>query len=978
MKPLWHYLVEIAGCCNLSCPSCPNGNSTKATRAHGLMDVETFKKIINKISHEPVEVEYLSLYNWGEPLLNPHVAEMIEYVNSFRYRCTISSNLNNQKHLESVIRANPFQFRISLSGSTGRFYSRTHKNGNIEKVKEGMSLIRRILDESKSSTNIEVCYHKYKDNTGEELSAMKTLCDDLGFRFVPTWAYFMPLEKSIICCDDQKDQKQYPGDAFSITGEDRLLLDLLAIKPEELKMIHMPYKDRECTLRASQTAINFDGSVSLCCGVWDDRYRISQDFCAVSHTDLQRRKHSASFCEVCRNNAQHMAGINYDGRRIDETANARVNGYAQSIKPAINQHPLISVIITAYNYGRFLGKAIESVLSQDFTDFELLVLNNASTDNTDEVVKRYLDDPRIRYIVNETNIGGRANGNKGIMCSKAPYVLFLSADDILLPNTLSSLHHAMLLNNDVDFIFGRYLFIDQNGAVIQEVKHPGWLPYDHKGRQNEVADLLQFDCYISMPTVLFKRSVFERFGDFSDSVRVADYELFIRLAAKGCTSYFINKPLAEFRIHGNQMSIGGDVISSGSQINDQLTLLERYLVPEYFSKVAGYEAGMLGLLASKLEAFNRCPDRNTPAAMEIERRIQAVMAQVARLQTVEPENYPMVSVIVPTQNRPEMLKRAIESICSQTYPNFEIIVINDGGEDVEGTIRRFNIRNNIRYIRHELPRERSAARNSGLLAARGKYIAYLDDDDRFYPDHLRILVNFLETNKVKVAYTDACRANEDLENGTYVVKSRQLQFSNNFDPDKILIENLFPNLCIMHKKSCIDEAGMFDEALETHEDWEMWIRLSRLYCFHHIPVVTAEYSFRNDKTNTTSRRLAEFNITRENIYRKYRTYAKLHPSVLDAQQKALQHYQQADLHAQGIEAAATEQERQKQMIERFKGFLARITVFVEQGDFKRALGTYDDERKQFPENMPETEHVDMLMKRVRAMKHGAAAVEVKS
>lgn len=609
--------------------------------------------------------------------------------------------------------------------------------------------------------------------------------------------------------------------------------------------------------------------------------------------------------------------------------------------------PAISIIITAYNYGRFLGRAIESVLSQDFTDFELLILNNASTDNTDEVVKRYINDPRVRYIVNETNIGALANSSKGLACALASSILFLSADDFLLPNALSILHHTLTVNNNVDFVYGRYLFVDQNDGVIREVKHPGWLPYDHKGRKYEFADLLQFDCYISMPTVLFKRSVFEKNSHFSADVRVGDYEFFLRLAARGCISFFINTPLAAFRLHGNQMSVGGDVVSSGSQVNDQLTLLEMYLVPEHFSRLAGCEAGILNMLASKIEAFNRCPDRNAQLASAIQRRTQAIIARATQLQTIEPEDFPMVSVIVPTLDRPEMLRNALQSVLYQTYPNFEIIVVNDGGNDIQPLIDSLNKRNNIRSIRHEIPRERSAARNSGLKAARGKYIAYLDDDDRFYPDHLRVLVNFLESRNAQVAYTDAYRALEEIENGAYVVKQRQLLYSYDFNPDMILIENLFPNLCIMHARSCVDEAGMFDEALQTHEDWDLWIRISRTYRFHHIPVVTAEYSFRNDKTNTTSCRRDDFLRTREILYKKYRDLIDSKPDVLKAQEKSLAMHRASTCGAGSV-----------------ADFMQTVTIYVEQRRLAQALSFYDAHRASYA-SIPELERFDSLIGIVR-------------
>jgi glycosyltransferase involved in cell wall biosynthesis/pyruvate-formate lyase-activating enzyme len=974
MLPKWHYLVEITGVCNLACPSCPNGNSMGAQRAKGLMDFALFTKVIDKIKREPVEVDFVSLYNWGEPLLHPRVADMIRYVNAAGYRCTISTNLNNQTHLEEVIRANPYQLRVSLSGFSQEFYSRTHTNGSIEKVKTGLVELRRLLDLYRSKMHVEVCYHKYKDNTTGELAEMRALSERLGFAFAPTWAFFGPVEKVLRLCDSDEAAEGYPtGESFAITGEDQKLLNLLAISPQELIDICKPINDQPCILRDTQTAVNFDGSVTLCCGVWDDRYRIAEDFCAISHEELQRRKHAAPLCRICRKNALHMVGVYSMAEKIDEVANVNIARFEALKNFSKEKTPAISVVITAYNYGRFIGKAVASVLSQDFTDIELLVLNNASTDNTDEVVKRFTGDPRLVYIVNETNIGARANGHKGLALARADYSLFLSADDFLQPGALAALHDAVSSNPDADFAYGKYVFVDQNDKVTQEVKHPGWLPFSHKGRLNELADLLQFDCYISTPTVLFKKEVLRRFPEWTDKVRVGDYEFFLRLALNGCVSLFVNKILASFRLHGAQMSVGGDIVASGSHAKDQITLLEMYVTPENAPKLVGYEIGMLQLLTNKIEAYFRSADRDMNAAHDIQRRAQTAVANVSMLQKMQPEGFPMVSVIVPTRDRPDMLKCALASILAQTYPNFEIIVINDGGADIDPIIAPLNIRNNIRQIRHEMPKERSAARNAGLRAARGKYIAYLDDDDRYYPDHLRILINFLEINKVKVAYTDACRAVEELENGAYIVKQRQLQFSNPFDPDRLLVENLFPNLCVVHARSSIDEAGLFDETLDTHEDWDFWIRLSRRFSFHHIPVITAEYSYRNDKSNTTTARRGEFNHTRETIYKKYRTFAELNPGVIDAQKKALAAHTLAFQQMQQNENVVDLEAQNRKLVEEFKQFLAAISAFIEKGRLGEAIDFYDTNRKKFPPTIPEMEQIDRLMEKVRRMRAGVAS-----
>src|SRR4051812_38104251 len=95
---------------------------------------------------------------------------------------------------------------------------------------------------------------------------------------------------------------------------------------------------------------------------------------------------------------------------------------------------------------------------------------------------------------------------------------------------------------------------------------------------------------------------------------------------------------------------------------------------------------------------------------------------------------PLVSVIVPTFNRPAMLKDALASIFAQTYAPIEIIVVNDGGIDAELAIAASNCKSRVVYLKHTSNKGLPAARNTGIKAASGEFIAYLDDDDVYYPD----------------------------------------------------------------------------------------------------------------------------------------------------------------------------------------------------------------------------------------------------
>ncbi len=243
---------------------------------------------------------------------------------------------------------------------------------------------------------------------------------------------------------------------------------------------------------------------------------------------------------------------------------------------------------------------------------------------------------------------------------------------------------------------------------------------------------------------------------------------------------------------------------------------------------------------------------------------------------------PLITVIIPTHNRKDKLKDAVESVLQQTYENLEIIVVNDAGEDISELINSFNNKR-VKLITHKENKGLAAARNTGLKNARGKYIAYLDDDDIYYPDHLNTLVSFLENRKLKVAYADAYRAKQELKDGIYVTIEKDVPFSNDFSKENLLRLNIAPVQCFMHEKACIDETGLFDESLKAHEDWDFWIRLSEKYEFHHLNKITSEFRQRTDKSNMTSLQNRDFYNSYRDIVTKHYKLAKDNPQLLAEQ-----------------------------------------------------------------------------------------------
>ncbi len=248
---------------------------------------------------------------------------------------------------------------------------------------------------------------------------------------------------------------------------------------------------------------------------------------------------------------------------------------------------------------------------------------------------------------------------------------------------------------------------------------------------------------------------------------------------------------------------------------------------------------------------------------------------------------PLVSVIIPTYNRPDRLRDAIQSVFTQTCQDFEIVVVNDGGHDVTSVIDGFHAGARLIAIQYAHNRGLAAARNTGLRAAKGTYIAYLDDDDRYGSDHLETLLAVLQHGEHKIAYTDAWRIHERRQGEHYVVTGRDLPYSRDFDPRELLIRNYLPVLAVMHERSCLDQAGYFDESLFAHEDWDLWIRMSLHYPFSHIKKVTAEFTWRSDGSSMSSSMSDTYRRTMDLIYRKYRPYAERLTGVLEAQKKSL-------------------------------------------------------------------------------------------
>lgn len=230
------------------------------------------------------------------------------------------------------------------------------------------------------------------------------------------------------------------------------------------------------------------------------------------------------------------------------------------------------------------------------------------------------------------------------------------------------------------------------------------------------------------------------------------------------------------------------------------------------------------------------------------------------------EPLPAVSVVMITKDRPGFLRRALQSLLDQQFRDFEVLLVNDGGEKVTGIVQDFASRGlRILLQDHPASKGQSAARNTAMLMAQGRWIAYLDDDDLFYPEHLELLVGVLKATGAAVVYSDSLRVIEEERGGAWAVVSREVAMSRDFDRDQFLWDNLTPINNVVHERMCWEVCGLHDETLPVLEDWDYWIRLSRLWDFVHVPKVTAEVRWRSDQSNITFRKQDQFPECRRRI-----------------------------------------------------------------------------------------------------------------
>ncbi|MDC0196087.1 radical SAM protein [Gammaproteobacteria bacterium] len=308
-KIKWQLNIDIVGSCNLRCPSCPVGNLRELKTTEPYMRPELLDQIIRKAMSE-CRVTGIDLYNWTEPFLHPNLSEMIKVVRSHGLPCGISTNLNLLKKIDSVMEANPQEFKVSLSGFTQDVYGKSHREGNIEVVKKNMVEVAHAKKRTGSNTRLVVAYHRYLGNHQDE-KAMQEYSASLGFEFEPAWAYFMPLEKMLAYVESEATE-------VKLNQEDQNTLDLLALPLDgALEISKSSPNIGTCPLRSRQMAITSSGEVMLCCATYDQSQYSLGKYLDLPLNELQEMKYQHNACSQCMTHGVNVL-YTYNSHEFDD------------------------------------------------------------------------------------------------------------------------------------------------------------------------------------------------------------------------------------------------------------------------------------------------------------------------------------------------------------------------------------------------------------------------------------------------------------------------------------------------------------------------------------------------------------------------------------------------------------------------------------------------------------------------------------
>jgi glycosyltransferase involved in cell wall biosynthesis len=533
----------------------------------------------------------------------------------------------------------------------------------------------------------------------------------------------------------------------------------------------------------------------------------------------------------------------------------------------MTSQPKISVLVPVYNGEKFLAECLDSILMQDFSDYELLISDDCSTDGTVAVIEHYAaKDPRIRWWRNPVNLKQAANLNLCLRAARGEFIKFVFADDKLLaPSALRQMVQVLAADPTIALVGSASHVITADGRVIQVRDF-----FRDNRRQAGMKLLMQ--CLeqpvnlIGEPTVvMFRRSAAGR--GFDEHFRqLVDLEFWFHLLEQGDFAC-LAEPLSAFRRHAAQET---EVIRhSGTSARDEIPLKKTYY-PRAWERRAVSGWTLFNLLrelqkhddeptAALAATIKQTLGRSRRAGCWLRYRGWRLLQDLKILRARSPaigkpllesvptiptasgqSGHPLVSVLIPVYNGEKYLAECLDSVLAQDFVDMEILIADDGSTDgSRELIRRYAEKDSrIRWWRNPVNLGLAGNFNACLRAARGQYIKYvLQDDKLLAPLAIWKMAEILDQHP---AVSLVGSASEVIDG-----QSQLIELRNAFQRSSVIEGHAAILHCLSRNGNRIGEPSVvmfrraqaargFDERYRQLIDLDFWFHLLEQGCFGYL------------------------------------------------------------------------------------------------------------------------------------------------
>ena len=504
---------------------------------------------------------------------------------------------------------------------------------------------------------------------------------------------------------------------------------------------------------------------------------------------------------------------------------------------------LVSIIVPIYNVENYLRQCLDSISEQTYKNFECIMVNDGSTDSSQQIAEEYLTDSRFT-LINQSNKGLSGARNTGIshIREESTFVAFVDSDDYIYPDFLETLIEH--IEDGVDIIEGMIEYFHDEikvDRVCHDFEKQTLMTKDDKLGKFALNELR-----VSVFPKLFRKSLLTE-DFFPEGWIFEDLAVIPELVSHSGKWIKLPKVIYGYRIRPNS-------ITTKEFSEEKLDVFKIFGKYDLFFKD---ESDVTKLLVEKIKYLHlnyhdiEFVPENSHYKQLYQQEKQKLLSKIA-----DYESKALISIIVPIYDVENYLRQCLDSIMSQTYQNFECLLINDGSPDNSADICREYVDKDARFRYFEKENGGvSSARNLGIERSGGAYITFIDSDDWVDSDYLEVLYNALIDENADISVSTYKRFHM-AENCWYFHSFQRgyekRVFTNHELIDEFIDLNTFDYsygfVCgKLVRKDLLDNIA-FNEMTTLGEDMEYWLKLY-LISNKVVYVNRDSYNYRVDNVN---------------------------------------------------------------------------------------------------------------------------------